>query len=74
MIKLTKQQLARNLDRTIGAQVGLKGLKILIYGWMRFKGYAQKYRESIWHRQWLYITEVHELSEYSGYDLLKNES
>lgn len=69
MIKLTKQQLARNLDRAIKAQVGLKGLNDLIYAWMKKRKYGRKYYFAVHNRAFLYITEVRDLSEYAGYDL-----
>ena len=73
MLKISKTQLAANLDYAIGANVGLNGLKTLIYGWLHFRKYGQKYREVIWHRKWLYSSEVRDLSEYAQCDLTKNE-
>ena len=69
MIKLTKQQLARNLDRAIGTEVGLKGLNDLIYAWMKKRKYCRKYYFAVHNRAFLYITEVRDLSEYAGYNL-----
>ena len=73
MQRISKEQLARNLDRVLGAEVGMQGLNTLIFGWFEFKHYGSQYREAVYHRRWLYITEVLELSEYAGYDLSKNE-
>ena len=73
MQRITKQQLALNLDRAIAAQVGMQGLNTLIYGWFNWMKYGSRYREAIYHRDWLYLTEVHELSRYAGYDLSENE-
>ena len=69
MRKISKVELARNLDRAIDAEVGQRGLNILIAGWMEYHHYGSKYREAIYHRKWLYITEALELSHYAGYDL-----
>ena len=69
MEKISKNQLARNLGKTIDKDVGLKGLNTLIYGWLRWRKYGKKYRKVIANRDWLYIVEVQDLSEYTGYDL-----
>ena len=36
--------------------------------------YGHKYREALRHREWMYITEVMDLSEYAQCDLAKMES
>ena len=69
MEKISKEQLALNLGKTIDKDVGLKGLNTLIYGWLRWRKYGKKYRKVIANRDWLYIVEVQDLSEYVGYDL-----
>ena len=69
MEKISKKQLARNLGKAIDEDVGLKGLNTLIYGWIRWRRYGKKYRKVIANRDWLYIVEVQDLSEYAGYDL-----
>ena len=69
MERISKKQLARNLERNIHATVGLNGLNTLIYGWLRWRKYGKKYRKVIANRDWLYIVEVQDLSEYAGYDL-----
>lgn len=74
MDKISKDELTHRLETAIQASVGRNGLNTMIYGWLNQKKYSRKYREAIWHRNWLYITEVHELSEYAGYDLTENES
>lgn len=74
MQRINKEELARRADKARGVERGLQGLNILIYGWLRFRKYGQKYREAIWHRKWLYITEVMDLSKYVGVDLTKNEA
>ena len=69
MKRITKAQLAINLNRHLGTEVGLEGLVILIYGWFHYRRYGKKYRKAVYNRDWLYITEVMDLSEYVGYDL-----
>ena len=73
MQKISKQQLAANLDRAIahlpGEPVGMQGLNTLIYGWIKHKRYGLNYSIKVSLRDFLWITEVHELSEYAGYDL-----
>ena len=71
MIRITKQQLARNLSRAIDCDVGFDGLNTLIYGWLNYRKYGHQYRDKLYHRDWLFITEVHDLSAYAGYDLSK---
>ena len=73
MERITKQQLARNLNKAIDCDVGIEGLNTLICGWLKYRKYGHKYREAIYHRKWLYITEVLDLSAYAGYNLSKNE-
>jgi len=69
MERISKKQLAQNLERAIRSAVGLNGLNTLIYGWLRRRKYGKKYRKVIANRDWLYIVEVQDLSEYAGYDL-----
>ena len=69
MLRISKEQLARNLGRAIGADVGLQGLNTLIHGWLKFRKYGKKYYFAIHNRDFLFITEVRDLSEYAGYDL-----
>ena len=69
MLRISKEQLARNLGRAIGDDVGLHGLNTLIHGWLKFRKYGHKYRNKLYNRDWLYITEVYDLSEYAQYDL-----
>lgn len=73
MLKIPKQQLAERLSRILGKEVGKNGLNILIHGWFEHMHYSASYREAVYHRPWLYITEAQELSRYAGYDLTKNE-
>ena len=69
MIKISKEQLARNLSRAIEEEVGMSGLQTMIYGWLKHLKYSKKYRHAIHARDYLFITEVQDLSEYVGYDL-----
>ena len=70
-MKISKKQLARNLDRAIEAEVGLAGLNKLIYGWLKYRKYGCKYRNKLYNRDWMYMTEIMDLSDYAGYDLSK---
>ena len=69
MTRSSKEQLAQNLGRTIEKDVGMAGLQTMIYGWLRYRRYGRKYRKAIANRDWLYITEVQDLSDYVGYNL-----
>ena len=70
MVKISKEQLARNLEEKVHpATGGADGLETLIYGWLRYRKYGKKYRHAVHARKFLYITEVHDLSNYAGYDL-----
>ena len=71
MERITKIQLARNLDRAIGAKVGIRGLNTLLCGWKKNRRFGKKYCHALNAREWLYITEVMDLSDYAGYDLAK---
>ena len=54
--------------------VGWRGLQILLHGWFNFRKYGEKYRHAVNARDYLFITEVMDLSEYAGYDLSKISS
>ena len=69
MKRISKADLAARLERAIGAKVGMTGLNTLLYGWKKFRKYGAKYRHALEARDWLYITEVMDLSEYAGCDL-----
>jgi hypothetical protein len=51
------------------AQGGTAGLNTLLYGWKKFRKFGAKYRHALEARDWLYITEVIDLSEYAGCNL-----
>lgn len=71
---MTKAQLALNLSSYVGEDVGLEGLQTMIYGWLNQRKYGAKYRHAVHARNFLYIMEVNELSEYAGYDLRYQKS
>ncbi len=73
MKRISKEELAARLERAIGAKVGITGLNTLLYGWKKFRKYGARYLDALKHREWLYITEVMDLSEYAGYDLTQGE-
>ena len=73
MKRISKEELAARLERAIGAKVGMAGLNTLLYGWKKFRKYGARYLDALKHREWLYITEVMDLSEYAGYDLTISE-
>ena len=73
MKRISKEELAERLERAIGAKVGMTGLNTLLYGWKKFRKYGARYLDALKHREWLYITEVMDLSEYAGYDLTQGE-
>ena len=65
--------LAARLERAIHADVGMKGLKILIYGWkMKYhliEDYTFYARAKDDGEAWLSLGETMSLSRYAGYDL-----
>lgn len=71
MKKISKEEIICNLERAIGEKVGAEGLQTLLYGWLNYRKYGEKYRHVINARNYLFITEVQDLSEYAGYDLTK---
>ncbi len=69
MQRISKEELVRRLEKAIGQSVGIEGLNILLYGWKKYRRYGAKYCDALKHRDWLYIVEVIDLSEYAGYCL-----
>lgn len=69
--RIEKAELVRRLERSIGTAVGISGLNVLIHGWLKYRKYGNKYRDKLYHREWMYITEVIDFSEYAQYDLTK---
>ncbi len=64
--QITKTAIAERLNEVLGADVGMQGLKTLLYGWTRKD---PQLRTNINHRKWLFAYELEELSAYAGYDL-----
>ena len=74
MKRISKAELAERLEARVACAAGaMKGLNTLLYGWKKFRKYGAKYRHALEARDWLYITEVMDLSEYAGYDLTRGE-
>ena len=69
MQQISKEELAVRLERAIGAKVGIEGLNTLLYGWKKYRKYGAKYLDALKHRDWMYIVEVQDFSEYAGYSL-----
>jgi len=70
MKRISKAELAERLEARVACAAGaMKGLNTLLYGWKKFRKYGAKYRHALEARDWLYITEVMDLSEYAGCDL-----
>ena len=74
MQRVSKEELVQRLDAALGQPVGMRGLDVLVYGWKKFRKYGTRYLDALKHREWLYITEVQDFSEYAGYDLTQSES
>ena len=74
MLRISKEQLARNLARQVPIaddKTPKEALETLIYGWLKFRKYGHKYRNKLYNRDWLFITEILDLSDYAGCDLAK---
>ena len=67
--RISYETLAQRLNAAVGANVGIEGLNTLLYGWKRKRRYGLQYLNALKHRNWLYITEVMDFSEYAGCDL-----
>ena len=73
---ITLTTLAARLERAIHADVGMRGLKTLLYGWRVKYGIIQGY--TLWGRKqidgepWLTLKEAQSFSKYVGYDLTKD--
>ena len=69
-------QLAANLDKAINSNVGMHGLRILLYGWMKKEHKITQQTLSNRKRKhktfFLTKTEAKAFSQYLGYDLMKN--
>ena len=73
MQRIPKSLLARNLSAAIQSDVGIRGLNTLIHRWIKHRRYGHAYRDKLYHRDWMYITEVLDLSQYAGYNLFPEE-
>ena len=69
MRRISRAELAERLNAVLGKEVGEAGLNTLIYGWKKYRRYGSRYCDALKHRDWLYIVEVQDLSQYAGYDL-----
>ena len=76
MQRINKTDLAQRLAQQVELaddQTPETALDILLYGWKKYRHYGLKYCNALKHRDWLYITEVMDFSEYAGCDLTKSE-
>lgn len=72
--KYSMAQLAANLEKAIHCDVGMQGLRILLYGWMKKTQLVSNslLNERKRKKGVMYLTEreVKSFSKYAGYDLL----
>ena len=73
MKRVTKETVAKHLGWAIRLKIGKRELDILIFGWLKYRKYGHKYRDRLYHRDWLYITEIYDLSDYAGYNILTGD-
>ena len=70
---VTFAQLTARLERAIHADVGVKGLQILLYGWITKYGKVTRIILNLRKRAdgelWLSLGEAVHFSRYAGYDL-----
>ena len=73
---VTFTQLAARLERAIHCDVGLKGLNILLYGWITKHGRCSRAQLCMRNRAdgefWLSLKEAKHFSSYCGYDLTQD--
>ena len=73
---ITFTQLAARLEKALHCDVGLEGLEILIYGWMKKRGRPSGSTLSMREKQdgvkWLAADEAYSFSRYTGYDLTRD--
>ena len=74
MERISKTELAKRLEQILQSEVGMKGLNTLLCGWKKYRHFSEKYCHALNSRDWLYVTEVMDLSEYAGYDLTKKSA
>lgn len=74
--KIPLTTLCARLERAIHADVGMKGLNILLYGWKMKYHLIQEYTLSLRERQsgeaFLTAGELASFSRYAGYDLSRD--
>ena len=74
MLRIAKEELAECLERQVEcAHGGMNGLQTLLYGWKKYRKYGARYCHALEVRDWMYITEVQDLSEYAQVDLTKTQ-
>ena len=75
---VTFAQLTARLERAIHADVGERGLNILIYGWITKYGKVSRLQLANRKRKdgehYLTLGEAEHFSQYVGYDLTKDKS
>ena len=75
--KIPLSLIARRLNDALNAEVGLKGLNTLLFGWIR-KGHLSSATLRVRNKRdgyrWLSIHELESFSQYAGYDLTKNRN
>ena len=73
---ITLTTLAARLERAIHTDVGMHGLKILLYGWKTKYGLISDHTLTLRNQAdgepWLSLSEAIHFSKYCGYDLTKN--
>ena len=70
MERISKDELAQRLEARVEcAEGGEKGLETLLYGWKKHRHFGNKYCKALLNREWMYITEVMDFSEYAQVDL-----
>ena len=73
---VTFAQLTARLERAIHCDVGLKGLNILLYGWITKHGRCSRLQFADRKRKegepYLTLREAEHFSKYVGYDLTKD--
>ena len=72
MQRIPKSQLAQALNAALQADVGIQGLNTLLCGWKKYRRFSEKYCHALNSRDWLFITEVLDLSEYACRSLSEN--
>ena len=73
---ITFTQLAARLERAIHCDVGLRGLNILLYGWINKHGRCSRAQLGMRNKAdgefWLSRSEAEHFSHYCGYDLTRD--